>query len=303
VLKASGEGIREYLQGQITQDMAKLNAEQSIYACILTPQGKAVSVVYILEGHNRELILLTPRDLAVETVARLHRFALGADLRIGVVENMGVCSIQGANASEGLALFGLPEPGQSGLATVRHADSDVLAMLMPRDPRGFWLVAPQEQIEDALSQAKAVVDEDEIEAMRIIQGLPRLGVDWQATLHPLNANLAEFDGVSFDKGCYVGQEVTSRMHWRGGISKKLYKVMIDGSPAGCDDLPCPLLLTPDSENTKTGAPKIGELSSAALDHEGRLHGIALLPIETAESGKQLYLQTGAKVFIGEACHA
>ncbi|HKI61511.1 MAG TPA: tRNA-modifying protein YgfZ, partial [Mariprofundaceae bacterium] len=106
----------------------------------------------------------------------------------------------------------------------------------------------------------------------------------------LNANLIEFNGVSFEKGCYVGQEITSRMHWRGGIKKKLYRVGIEEQP---DSLPCPLFTTA----------KIGELKSAAIDHEGACTGIALLPVEVAESKAPLTLENGSIVTLHEACHA
>jgi len=297
VLKASGTGIRDYLQGQITQDMTKLSTDQGIHACILTPQGKAVSELYIVEGQADELIMLTPTALAEDTVARLRRFALGTDLRMGMVDSLAICSLQGANAAEGLAEFELPEPGPQWLATSRHPSEDIVALCMPNDPRGFWVIAPIERIDQALKASKTVVTEDEIEAMRIIQGLPRLGAEWSPALHPLNANLSEFEGVSFDKGCYVGQEVTSRMHWRGGISKKLYKVTLD-SCEGIDALPCPLFAS-----TENGAVKLGELCSAAMDHEGIVHGIALLSIEVAEANRDLFLGTGAQLNIGDACHA
>jgi len=251
----------------------------------------------MIEGWADELVILTPTALAETTVERLRRFALGNDLRMGMVESLAVCSLQGANAAEGLAAFELSEPGQSWLATSRHPEEEMIGLCMPNDPRGFWVIAPAERIEQVLEISNNVVSEDEIEAMRIIQGLPRLGVEWSSRLHPLNANLSEFDGVSFDKGCYVGQEVTSRMHWRGGISKKLYKVTFD-SCDGIDALPCPLFSAAGSKATK-----LGEMCSAAFDHEGMGHGIALLPIEVAEAGRALFFSTGASVSIGEACHA
>jgi len=291
VLKASGPGIREYLQGQITQDIAKLTPEQGIHACLLTPQGKAVSELYIIEGQDDTLILLTPTSHALQAVTRLRQFALAPGLRIGVVDSLGLCSIQGANAVQALDLFALPEPGQGSLASSRSQSPDIYALVMPADPRGFWVVAPRHQIQATLGSAsEASAPELEFEAMRIIRGIPEFGKEWDEGLHPLNANLIEFQGVSFEKGCYVGQEVTSRMHWRGGIKKKLYRVAIAGQP---DSLPCSLLTTA----------KIGELKSASVDHEGECVGIALLPIEIAELKYSLALENGAAVTILEACHA
>ncbi len=292
VLKASGEGLRDYLQGQLTQDIRRLTQDRGIHACLLTPQGRPEAELYLLEGVNDELILLTPSEYAEATVARLRRFALGYQLRIGIVASMGVCTIQGANAVEGLNRFGLSEPGAGWLAT-SHRD-DRHALCISEDPRGFWVMAADEAIDRCLADSEHAVAEDQIEAMRIIQGLPRFGCEWDASVYPLNANLIEFQGVSFDKGCYVGQEVTSRMHWRGGIRKRLYRCRLGKAPE--TDLPCPVRLNSGSA--------IGELKSAALDHEGVAHGIVWLPIEVAESASSgLTLEDGTGIELGEACHA
>lgn len=288
VLKASGPTVREYLQGQITQDINRLTAGQAIHSCILTPQGKAISEFYIIEGNN-ELFLLTPAEHALATVNRLRQFALGHELRTGIVEAYGICSLQGANATELLERFDLPEPGQGWLASSRNKKRDAVAIVMPETPRGFWVACDKKQI-DAACRSSLAVPQEELEAMRILRGLPDFGVEWDAKVLPLNASLIEFDGVSFDKGCYVGQEVVSRMRWRGGIKKRFYRVAIDGRP---DSTPCPILT----------AAAIGTLASAAIDHLGRCFGIAHLPIETADAEPALSLANGAAVKILGPCHA
>lgn len=287
VLKASGDRVRDYLQGQITQDIKRLSRDRGIHCCLLSPQGKAVSELYILEGNNNELILLAPASHAETAVARLRRFAVGFDLRIGIVSDLAIASIQGAHAHALLDSFGLPEPAEGWLSTSR--DAERFALVMPEQPRGFWVIANRNQLESVASN-RHLIDESEIEAMRIIRGIPDFGTDWDETIHPLNANLIEFDGVSFEKGCYVGQEVTSRMHWRGGIKKRLYRISIDGRP---EAVPCALCTTAS----------IGTLKSAAIDHEKSCVGIAHLPIAIAESEAALTLENGARVEIVEACHA
>jgi len=289
VLKASGADIRDYLQGQITQDMGRLTSAKGIHACVLTPQGKAVSELYMLEGNSDEIMMLAPKNYAIAAVARLRQFALGCRIRIGVVEGWSVLGIAGANAADGLRGINLAEPDAAWLA-VRHSGADAYAMLMPVSPRSFWVIAKRPRTDAILQQMQdSRVEAGEMEAMRIIHGLPVFGVEWDAGIHPLNANMIEFAGVSFEKGCYVGQEVTSRMHWRKGIRKRLYRVEIDGEPKA---LPCPLF----SEN------RIGELRSAALDHERRCFGIALLPIASVEANAALRMEGGMSVHVLEICH-
>jgi len=292
VLKASGDGLREYLQGQITQDITRLKPEQGIHACLLTPQGKAVSEIYICQGKGDELVMLTPTHVAVETVARLRRFSLGYELRIGIVEEFGVFSLQGTSVDTALTGLGLPEPQDHWLACSRDTQGELLAMLMPREPRGFWLIGSKQTIAEKIP---AQLAEDQCEAMRIIRGLPRFGEEWDTSLHPLNANLIEFDGVSFDKGCYVGQEVTSRMHWRGGIKKKLYRVQLSDikHDTTAPSLPCPVFSTQ----------RIGEIRSLAFDADGQCFGIALLPIESLNAQSPFHLENGESMRVIEPCHA
>jgi len=289
VLKASGSGVREYLQGQTTQDMGKLTPENGIHTFLLTPKGKAVSELYLLEGNSDELILLTPADYAVSTVTRLRQFALGHSLRIGIVDEWCVLDIQGEHATDGLRHFDLPEPENGYLTTCHTGDTHVLVML--KQPRDFWVIGNRSKLNTAFeSSSPASLGADELEAIRIIRGILRFGVDWNEKIYPMNANLMEFNGVDFDKGCYVGQEITSRMHWRGGIKKRFYRVKIEDAP---DALPCPVLTTA----------KIGMLTSAATDAEDICFGIAHLPIEVAESDAPLSLENGTTVRVIEVCHA
>jgi len=289
VLKASGPTVSEYLHGQITQDINKLGAQQAIHSALLSPQGKAVSEIYIVSGHDDELILLAPQSYAVATVARLRQFALGQQLRIGIVDSLAVAAVYGAHAANGLKEFGLVEPDQRWLSQSSKQGEDTFAIVMQNQPKAYWIISLQTEI-DRIIQHSHQTQVHELEALRILQGFPVFGSEWDERLHPLNANLIEFDGVDFKKGCYVGQEVTSRMHWRGGIKKKLYRVRIDAPPA---ELPCPI----------RSRANIGELKSAAMDANGDCFGIALLPIEVAESGASLSIENNTNITPLEACHA
>ncbi len=289
VIEARGARLREYLQGQITQDVRHLRADQSIHAALLTPQGKPVSELYLAGADDEGVWIFAPAAHAQAAIARLRRFMLGFDLRFETAGDLALFSAQGVNAARALDALGIPEPGDGWLATARSG-ADRLALVMPETPRGFWIVAPEALVRTRLADARWIAPE-ELEAMRIIRGLPRFGVEWDASLHPLNANLIEMRGVSFDKGCYVGQEVTSRMHWRGGIRKKLWRIGLDAAPESAPPLPL---------FTERGA-KIGEIRSLARDHEGRVFGIALLPAEPADDA--LRLERGDPVRVIEAVHA
>ncbi len=275
VIEARGERLRDYLQGQITQDIRRLSREQAIHAALLTPQGKPVSELYLLDGSapdaaEQRIWLIAPASRAEAVVARLQRFSLGFSVRFGE-SGLALFSAQGAAAADAPERLGIAEPGDGWLAVGRAGDAMLpAAIVMPAAPRGFWLAGEAQCIREALAGA-CWIEPEELEAMRIIRGLPRFGVEWDESIHPLNANLIEMDGVAFDKGCYVGQEVTSRMRWRGGIRKRLWRVGLEAAAEDEPEPPLPLLAA--------GGARIGELRSLARDHEGRLFGIALLPVE------------------------
>ena len=283
VVKASGENILAYLQGQITQDINKLTFDQALYAAVLTPQGKAVTDFYLLltqhKGNWAEVMFLCPQEFTVALIERIRMFALGHDLRIGKVSSWEVVSAQGIDVDTALAKQGLPVPASGYLAAANQSDIFALRMIESAWD-GVWLMG-------ANIPLQSNVDEAIMEQGRILRGIPMLGVDWDVKLHPLNANLIERQGVSFDKGCYVGQEVTSRMQWRGGIKKKLYRVLLDERV----DVPCPVLTSV----------KVGDVTSLAQNGDGSYQGIALLPIEVVDAERKLVVESGGSVVVLGGC--
>lgn len=289
-LKASGDRVRDYLQGQLTQDLTLLSPEQAIYTMVLTPQGKAVGDLIVAQGSDDELILLTWRSRAQILVERLRRFSIGYTIRLGIVADMAVQSVQGARANEMLAAASLPDPGSASLNTAL-SDTGILVLALPEAATcGYWLVATHEKLDGLNLDADKAVDEAVIRCARIHRGHPVFGIDWDESIHPLNANLDEYHGVSFDKGCYVGQEVTSRMHWRGGIKYRLYRLRLSACP---DNVPTPILTTA----------AIGSISSVMQDADGSVWGIGRLPISVAEEGNALYTESGIPIELIEPCHA
>lgn len=273
MLKASGEGLHAYLQGQLTQDMDLLDDAQGIYACALTPQGKPVADLYLMAGHGGEMVMWCESDYAVALVARLRRFALGHTLRIGIVQALAVLAVQGPETDRALVVAGLPVPGRQRYATASLDKAELFAMRMPAAASdGVWLALDQSDIQQWLQGLGNVIADADMEAGRIMQGTPRFGVDWDERELPLNANLIERGGVSFDKGCYVGQEVTSRMHWRDGRRRRLYRLQLQQSPA---ELPA---------DVYRRELNIGRLTSAAVDASGASLGIASLPLQVEASG-------------------
>lgn len=289
IIKASGETLLDYLQGQITQDIHRLTDDQGIYTAILTPQGKMVSDLYIVPGHNQEWIMVVRKEYAEALVGRLRQFSLGHELRIGIASSLKLISIQGSRCDELLQNLNFPVPAGTRLSTSSVAGSETFIICMAEaGDNGVWIVT--DDAEAVMQRSLPIVDEAAIHAARIIKGMPAYGIDWNEKTFPLNANLIEFDGVSFEKGCYVGQEVTSRMQWRGGIKKKLYRVELESYP---EKLPCSASTTVE----------VGLLTSASLNEDGKVFAIAHLPIEIVQNQTPLIDPEGDSIQVLGACHA
>jgi len=265
-IEAEGDRIVDYLQTQLTQDLRKLSPQQALHAALLTPQAKAVAELYLVmpASEKRRLWLLVARDRIDAAIKRLSFFSIGWRVRFQKQEAVQVWALQGARTNEVLCELGLPQPDNRWLAA--SANDHCAIVRMPFAEDGVWIVAETGSLGDRLCDR--LVDEEEIEALRILAGIPRFGVEWDESTPVLFAGLWETDAVSFEKGCYVGQEVVSRMRWRGKVRKHLVRVAIDRTPAR---IPCAI-----------GDPAIGELRSAACDAEGKCRGLALVPRKKAK---------------------
>ncbi len=267
VLEVQGEKARAFLQTQLTNDMQALSPTRALHAALLTPQARPVAEVYALapQGFPERIWLLVPAAHAKISLLRLQRFSLGWPVQMGLSENLGLISVQGEEAAETLAEMGLPVPEGSGWLCAAQTD-EAIVVCMPFAREGFWIVAG----EDALAglRARANATEEEVEALRVTAGLPRFGCEWDEKTSPLHANLDLTDGVSFTKGCYVGQEVVARMHWRGAVRKRLWRFAVDAP-----------------EHVAV-APGMGECKSLACVNGGWF-GIALLPADEEAARRAL----------------
>lgn len=290
-IRLLGERIHDFLQGQITQDVGRLSSEQAIYACVLKPQGKAVAEIYLLERSRKECLILCPAFAAQACLARLRRFSLGYQVKIEPHEETAIVSLIGSEADQRVEAFGIHPPTDVWLSCRWNAMATLCALRMDQAPAWLWLIGDAGELQRAFSQDPSRrASKQEVEALRIIAGRPAFGVEWDERMHPLNANLVEFQGVSFRKGCYVGQEVTSRMHWRGGIRWKLCLVSLEHPPRA---LPC--------EVRKEGP--IGELRSAAMDDQGRCFGIARIARVHAVEGECYRYEDGKRLRLLRICRS
>lgn len=269
VLRVAGEPARHFLNNLVTSEIDTLAAGQARYAALLTPQGKIVADFFILAapGDENSFYLDCPSELSGELSRKLTFYRLRAKVTI---EPTGLAV---------LAVWGGDEVPAGGLA---FAD--------PRLPGlGLRVLASPEA-----AQGMTLADIGDYEAHRIALGVPRGGLDFRyEDAFPHDADLDKLHGVDFKKGCFIGQEVVSRVQHRGTARNRVVPVAFDGAPP-----------VPGAE-VKAGDKIVGTMGSSA----GSI-GLAMLRIDrvadalaagvalTAE-GVKLRLRDGFADFVGD----
>ena len=235
VVRVAGDDAEKLLQGIVTNDMGLLARQPAIHAGLLTPQGKILFDFFVVKAPGG-FLLDTAKEKVAELIKRLQLYRLRAKVEI-------------ADASSTYRVY-----AQWGSAA-GPADG-IINFPDPRLPELGWRILSEAAIAttDAGSEA--------YHTHRIALGVPEGGKDYAfGDAFPHEADFDLLNGVSFDKGCFVGQEVVSRMQHRGGARKRV--VPIEGEAP----------LASGAEIT-AGAAVIGSVGSVA-----DRHGLAMVRLD------------------------
>lgn len=212
VVKVAGEDARNFLNGLVTTDVTLLRPGLGRFGALLTPQGKITTDFLITEapsGHGGGFLIDVPRVLAQGLATKLGFYKLRAKV---VVEDL--------SDSLGVLAAWDGEP----------AMKPDLAFADPRNEGLGWRILVPEELTPKVADliGADLVDSDAYEAHRIKAGVPRGGLDFMyGDAFPHETNMDRLHGVDFDKGCYVGQEVVSRMQHRGTARTRIVRVVLD----------------------------------------------------------------------------
>lgn len=219
VIRISGDDRRAFLQGLITQDVERISDGRAIFSALLTPQGKILFDFFITET-NDTLLIDCAKETAPALLKRLSLYKLRAKVALKIDETLSVhAHLQGTN------------------------DSAVATYQDPRTPALGW--------RRIASDAFSTGDASAYHARRIAFGAPEFSADYSADETFLtDVNYDALNGVDYKKGCFIGQEVTSRMKRKGDIRKRTILAAYDG--------PAP----EKGAAIKAGASTLGEILSA-----------------------------------------
>jgi folate-binding protein YgfZ len=218
VVKVAGEDARGFLNGLATNDIGKVTPGGARFAALLTPQGKIIVDFIVTEATAEDsggFFLDVPRALAQTLADKLKFYKLRAKVTVeNLSEALGVMAVWD----------GAPAASEYGLS---FAD--------PRLPAlgSRIILPPQEATEAATDLGVTLVDTEAYEAHRIALGVPRGGSDFTyGDTFPHEADMDQLGGIDFQKGCYVGQEVVSRVEHRHTARSRVVPVEFENAPWG-----------------------------------------------------------------------
>jgi tRNA-modifying protein YgfZ len=237
VVEVAGEDRVAFLQGLVSNDVAEASPGRAVWAALLTPQGKWLADFFILSDGER-LLLDCAGERAPLLVQRLSRFRLRSRVTV---------------ANAGLAVHAGWDGTPDDLPPTAVAAPD------PRLPDAGWRIL-------AAAALPATATEAEWDAHRLALGLPDTAdLEAEKTLL-LEAGFAELHGVSWTKGCYMGQELTARTRYRGLVKRRLVPVTVSGP------LPAP------------GTPVLHDAAEVGTMRSGRDNaGLAVLRLDALEA--------------------
>ena len=259
VVKVAGDNARNFLHGLVSADILNLTPGAARFCALLSPQGKIFADFIVAEAPAQDgggFFLDVARALAKPLVDKLNLYKLRSRIMVeDLSEILGVLAAWDGNSAAGI-----------GLA---YADPRLPALGLR------VMIAPHRAADAAAGLGASLVDAGEYEAHRIALGIPKGDVDFAyGDAFPHEADMDQLGGVDFAKGCYVGQEVVSRMEHRGIARTRAVAVRYDGAAPAA------------GVAVVAGDRQVGTMGSAAAGH-----GLALLRLDrvadAASRGEEL----------------
>lgn len=283
VLQISGADRYEFLQGQFTQDVGVLTARSSALTGWTTAKGRLLAIGQLMEW-NESIYLPLRADIAGQVAQRLQRFVLRANVMIELAD-ITLLGLTTEN-SDPIRIGGLELPAKPGACSANEA---LYIARVTGDPKRAWVIGTSDAtgaVSDSTNGAEGSANLWSL--MNIRTGIPEIQAPTSEMFIPQMVNLDLLGGVSFTKGCYVGQEIVARTQNLGKIKRRMYRFQ---SESGSVFEPGQLIYGPGNATGKIVSSCLDEKSTemlaviaidAAEEHwftdEGRTLPIALQPL-------------------------
>jgi folate-binding protein YgfZ len=263
ILRISGKDRNQFLQGQFTQDLDVIDTRRSALTGWTTAKGRLLAIGQLMDW-NESIYLPLPATIAESVARRLTMFVLRADVEIDFpdLQSFGLVG----ESTDALDIDGLELPPEPGAC---RASDNLCVARVAGDPVRAWAIGNLQTIGTATSGADRITETEWL-LQNIRAGIPAVGLETTETFIPQMLNLDLLDGISFTKGCYVGQEIVARTQNLGRIKRRMYRFRTESNPS-CQ--PGQLLFGPDDAT--------GRIVSCARD-KGAIEMLAVIPISASD---------------------
>lgn len=281
-IAVSGKDAVSWLNGLLTCDLVKRDEGEARYGLLVGRNGRVLADATVVVGPGRVLAAV-PAAVVDALRAHLEHYLVMEDAEMAPrVDAFEPWMLHGPRSKDVLAAA--QEVGADGGVVDRTGLGGAL-VLAPVERA----VEVRAAIEAAVTRAGGVLGDDAgWEALRLERGVPRFGVDFDDTTYPQEASLEKV-AVSFEKGCYLGQEVVCMLQMRGHVKRRLVPVVMDGIAS----------LSRGAPVTDESGVAVGEITSVVSSPTlGRLVGLAMVKRAQAQPGKHVVVG-GAKAEIVE----
>jgi len=232
LIEVSGAEAIQFLNGLITNDVKKLENNRWMLAAFPNVQGRLLAFARVLKIGDK-FLFDTEAETRDKVFQNLFRFTFAGDFKVNDLSNdFSLISLQGKLAEKIHSEFFKVKISKSEVVEAEFGDEQVLMIRATHTAEnGFDFIAPKAVLENLsnefLGLGAVKIGDATREVLRIEASLPKYGTDVDESTVVLESNLDE--AVSFQKGCYVGQEIIARIHFRGHVAKKLTGLILDGN--------------------------------------------------------------------------
>ncbi len=251
LIRVKGTDKLAFLQGLVSNDMGKLTPKSSLFTLLLSPQGR-IQFDLIVHQVGDDWFLEVDADRATALIKRLTLFKLRSDVTLELVQDRFVLSIWGGSIAHALEM-----PAEAGATQTTSLWTAII------DPRNIELGARLIIDESALEKVQhclglTLSDLSAYKAHRYALGVPEGGAELEVDRAiPLECGMDELNAIDWNKGCYMGQELTARTRYRGLVRKRIFPVY-----SGTTDLSHPILN--DDKEVGQWIAKEGEVGVAMI---------------------------------------
>ncbi len=230
ILRLAGKGAVRMLNAILTNEVPG-EVHRGVYALLLNPKGRIQADLRVLKNEGDVLIDTDPEGAAKELLGRYTPFShVEVEDLSGADAAWGILGLYGPRAEE---LLEGPELAEHESAGVKVGGADLLAAGVAVPVPGYDLLGPADALsaarDDLAGRGAVPVSPGAYETARIKAGIPRFGPDITSENFPAETGILE-RAVSFEKGCYPGQETVARMRYRGHPNKLLHRFALEGNP-------------------------------------------------------------------------